>query len=256
MKMLKPILILTLLLMSLNKSYASEQDVYIAGIAEGFPPYQFKDLDGSITGFDADVIRLVFEKMDVGHKIEQMKWADIIGTLSFTDKLDCVPGMEINNIRKKNFDFTSPYYERKTALFTLATNTTINRLEDLVGKTIAGDKGSYLEAQLESLGIKKNIRIKQTKSKEQSMLLLESGSISAVMAPKEVGFYLANKLNININMVVEAEQGSPVAIAVNKGNEQLLNLLEENLQRLIEDGDIHNLQEQWQKNITTISYIH
>jgi ABC-type amino acid transport substrate-binding protein len=234
-----------LLFITSNTCYAAEKQAYISGVADGFPPYQFKSKKEDIIGFDADVMRMVFKKMGKNLTFKQMKWNDVVGTLMFTEKIDCVTGMEINPIRERHFDFTSPYYIRKTALFTLFDNTDIKQLEDLPGKIIAGDKGSYLEMQLEKLGIKKDIRIKHTSSKEESMQLLKTGKFSAIIAPKEVGLYLAKKLHVNVKIVAVAAQGSPVAIAVKKGNSQLLNMLENSLQQLIQDGEIKKLQLSW-----------
>ena len=246
--MLKKIFLLIIAALSftaMNSCHATVKESYVSGISSGFPPYQFQNNKNETTGFDAEVIRLLFQKMEKELTFQQMKWADVIGTLMFTNKLDCVTGMEINDARKKHFDFTSPYYFRKAALFIRSENNSIKRLEDLVGKTIAGDKDSYLETLLEKKGIRKDIRIKQTRSKEESMRLLKTGEFSAMIAPKWVGLYLAKQLHVDVKIVAEAEQGTPVAIAVKKGNLQLLNMLEKQLQTLIKEGEIRKLQQDW-----------
>lgn len=246
--MLKKIFLIIITALSftvINPCHATEDKVYVSGISNGFPPYQFKNRKGEAAGFDAEVIRMLFQEMEKELTFQQMKWEDVIGTLMFTNRLDCVTGMEINDARKKHFNFTSPYYFRKSALFIRSENNSIKQLEDLVGKTIAGDKGSYLEALLEKKGIRKNIRIKQTKSKEESMRLLKAGKFSAMIAPKWVGLYLAKKLQVEVKIVTEAKLGTPVAIAVKKGNVQLLNMLENRLQILIKEGEIYKLQQDW-----------
>ena len=244
--MLKKILFLSIIALPIFRvgaSHAKIKESYIAGIAEGFPPYQFTDNAGNTAGFDADILRLVFQDLDTKLIFKQIKWKDVIGTLMFTDKFDCVAGMEISEKRQKYFDFTSPYYIRKTALFVLAENNTIKSLNDLVGKRIGGDKDSYLEHELENRGIKKSIRIKQTKSKKQSMLLLKTGYFSAIIAPTEVGFYLAKKLQINVKIVEQETQGTAVALAVKKGNSALLNILENRLQVLMQTGKIQKIRQ-------------
>lgn len=77
------------------------------------------------------------------------------------------------------------------------------------------------------------------------MRLLKSGKFSAMIAPKEVGLYLAKKLYVEVKIIAEVEPGTPVAIAVKKGNFQLLNMLESKLQTLIKEGEIHKLQQDW-----------
>jgi len=237
----------TLLFTEINTSYATVKNIYVLGLSDGFPPYQFKNTQGEATGFDAEVLRLLFQKEEKKVVFLQMNWDDVVGTLMFTNKLDCVGGMEINEVRKKYFDFTSPYYSRKIAVFIQSDNSTIKQLEDLIGKTITGDRHYSLEKRLKKMGIRKHIRIKQTKSKEESIRLLKTEQVVAVIAPKEVGFYLAKKLNIKVKIIAEANQGSPVGIAVKKGNYQLLTMLENRLQDLIKEGEIYKLHQEWLK---------
>ena len=248
--MLKKILLLcieSVFFIALSIPNATAKAHYNVGIANGFPPFQFKNINKEVTGFDAAVINLLFQKIDEKFIFQQMKWQDVIGSLMFTDKLDCVTGMEITNSRKKYFDFTSAYSFRRNVLFVSAENNNIKQLKDLLGKTIGGDKGSNLETQLEKMHIKNKIRIKQTKSKEESMQLLKAGKLSAIIAPQEVGLYLAKKMQFSVKIIAQAEQQNPVAIAVKKGHSQLLNLLEKNLQILIKNGDIARLQQTWKQ---------
>ena len=48
------------------------------------------------------------------------------------------------------------------------------------------------------MNIKNKIRIKQTKSKKESMRLLKAGKLNAIIAPQEVGLYLAKKCNLTL----------------------------------------------------------
>ena len=52
-------------------------------------------------------------------------------------------------------------------------------------------------------------------------------------------------MNIKVKILAEAEQGTPVAIAVKKGNLQLLNMLEKRLQALVKEGEISKLHQAW-----------
>lgn len=236
---------ITLLVVTISSHFAAAKKIYTVGISDGFPPYQFKNNEKEATGFDADVLRLLFKNAGEKMRFQQMHWDDIVGNLRFTNKLDCIAGMEINAIRKKYFAFTSAYYSRKTALVILSDNTRIQQIEDLIGKTITGDRHSSIEELLSQKGIRKKIRIKQSKNKEESMRLLKAGKVVAMIAPKGVALHLAKKLNVKIKILIESESGSPVGIAVKKGNLALLELLESNLQTLIKTGEIARLQRLW-----------
>lgn len=227
--------------MTASYSFAFRSNQYKCGIAEGFPPYQFKNEAEKAAGFDVESIKLIFQEAKKHVHFCQMNWGDIVGNLAFTNELDCAGGMEICDVRKRYFDFTAPYYNRKTAVFIRADNFRVDKLEDLVGKQIAGDKHSLIEALLEKKGIKSSIRIRQTERKEESMQLLKNGDVTAVIVPKAVGFYLAKQLDFKIRSLEEAEISSPVAIAVKKGNSQLLTILDTAVQKLVDEGKIDKL---------------
>lgn len=234
-----------LLLVTVSTALAAEAEQYVCGLSDGYPPYQFRNARGESTGFDADVLRLVFQKIKKKLVFRQTNWDDVVGLLAFTDKLDCVAGMEINDTRKEFFGFTSPYYYRKIVIFVLSDNADISTLEDLAGQKITGDRHSSIEALMEKKGLRNKIRIKSTQSKEESMRLMKTGEFVAMIAPKAVGFYLAEQFNVNVRILVETDQGSPVGIAVKKGNTQLLKLLETALQELVLAGEIDNMYQAW-----------
>lgn len=236
--------ILVVIAVFVNASFAADKQSYVCGVAEGYPPYQFTNAQGEPIGFDVEVLRMVFQQAKKDVVIEQMKWDDVMGNLIFTDVLDCSGGTEINDERKQYFDFTSPYSTRQIVIFLRADNTTIAKVEDLFDQPVTGDKQSAVELLLKKKGIRNQIRIKATESKEESMRLLKEGFFVAMIAPKEVGFYLAKQLDVNVKILEEVVEESPVGIAVKKGNAELLNLLENALQELIKEGKIQQLYQE------------
>lgn len=238
------LIILVAFVIFASASVAAEKQSYVCGVAEGYPPYQFKNEQGEPIGFDVDVLRLVFQQAKKDLVIEQMKWDDVMGSLMFTEALDCSGGTERNEEREKYFDFTSPYSTRQIVIFIRADNTTITTVEDLINQPVTGDKQSAVELYLQKKGLKNQIRIKATESKEESMRLLKEGFFVAMIAPKEVGLYLAKELDVNVKILEEVVQESSVGIAVKKGNAELLNLLEPALQELMKEGKIQQLYQE------------
>ncbi|WP_394147883.1 transporter substrate-binding domain-containing protein [Shewanella atlantica] len=238
-------IIILLSFVFIAKCYGAGGETFSCGLSDGYPPYQFQESDSSATGFDAEVLRLVFNRAQLQLELHQMNWVDVVGGLRFSPMLHCAGGMEITRGRKRYFDFTSPYYSRKSALFVLAENPDVTRLDDLVGKIVAGDKDSSLEAEIADSKMLGRLRIVQTKSKAASMKLMRDGKASAVIAPVEVGYYLADELGMEVRIVMLAESESPVSIAVKKGHQRLLRLLESALQQLLKEGEIDQLYEQW-----------
>jgi polar amino acid transport system substrate-binding protein len=232
---------LVFLLVAATDSFAFKNKHYMCGIAEGFPPYQFKNESQEVTGFDVESLKLIFQEAKKQVQFRQMIWEDVVGSLAFTNEIDCVGGMEICDERKRYFDFTSPYFNRKATVFIKANNFQINKLEDLHGKQISGDRHSPVEALLEKKGIKDNIRITYTERKVDSMHLLKNDKVTAVIAPKAVGFYLAKQLGFKVRILEEIEISSPIGIAVKKGNIQLLTILDAAVRKLVYEGEFEKV---------------
>ncbi len=216
---------------------------YVCGIASGFPPYQFQE-NGVAIGFDADLTRLLAKKLNIKIIFLQDDWDHVVNKLRF-GKIDFIAGMEINMLRKKLFDFTQPYYHRYDVVLIKEEDKEIHRVEDLYNKLITGDRHSFIELYWGEKGIKNKIRIMQTENKRKSMELLHSGKTRAAIMPKAVGHYLGKQMGVKIKILINPDPGSPVAIAVKKGNNELLEQLDTALQGLIRAGKIKDLRNNW-----------
>lgn len=214
------------------------------GVAEGYPPYQFRNEDGSPAGLDVDVIKLIGERLGIEVRIVQKPWDDVVTALR-VGKVDCVGGMEINVKRRSILDFTASYYSRKSAVFTLENNRHIRTIRDLKGRIIAGDRHSYVEERLRRQSLRRHIRIRQIESKDKSLRLLKEGKVVAVVAPKAVGYHLASRHNIAVRIIDDTDPGSPVGLAVVKGNIRLRDLLDRALEELRESGELNAVLRKW-----------
>lgn len=213
------------------------------GIALGFPPYQYRD-GSRVTGFDADVARLVMTRLTYRCRFVQEPWDQILNQLRY-GKLDLVVGMEINTQREKYFDFTTPYMARQSVVFVDAQTSRVQRIEELFGQFIAGDRSSQIEQSWQELGIRTRFRIRELDSKSASMALLKSGQVQAAIMPLEVGLSLARKQELTVRVLAEPRVDTPVAIAVQKGNEKLRRQLDDAVRELLASGEIAALYQRW-----------
>ncbi len=219
--------------------FAQDKTNYSCGIATGFPPYQFVDQSGKSSGLDVEVASLVFEKAMLSVSMLQDDWEILLFNLVHKRKMvDMLCGAEITEERQKLLDFTIPYYNRRTVLFTLKSRP-IKKIEELYGKIVAGDLHSSFEKTLGNR--RNNIRIMKTTTKEESFEKLKDGSVVAVIAPMEVGLYLSKKLKIETKIFDNGDPGTPVGIAVKKGDQKLLNLLNLTLKKLLDGGQVNKI---------------
>lgn len=224
---------------------AQEKAQFVCGVAKGFPPYQFIDESGKSAGLDVEVAKMVFKTASLNASLFQDDWEILLFNLVHKKTVvDMLCGAEITAERQKLLDFTIPYYKRRTVLFTLKERP-IKRIEDLYGKIVAGDLHSSFEKML---GERKfNIRITKTTTKEESFKKLKDKTVIAVIAPVEVGLYLSKKMGIQTQIFDQGDIGSPVGIAVKKGDQKLINALNAALKKLINDGEIDKILKKYGK---------
>jgi polar amino acid transport system substrate-binding protein len=218
---------------------SAEPDLYRCGIAVGFPPYQYADANNQPAGIDYDITTLVFKEAGLNIVFVQSDWDDVLFSLAHrTGKVDLICGAEISAARRQLFDFSDTYYTRHAVLFTLK-KSSIEKISDLYGKVVAGDRHSFFERSLgENINL---IRIKTTSSKEESFQQLQAGIVEGVIAPKEVGYFISRRKGIAVKVLEETDPGSPVAFAVAKGNTVLLNKINESLRKLVKRGRIEQI---------------
>lgn len=217
--------------------FVAAESAYVCGMAEGFYPYQYSE-NGEPKGLDYLAFQAMVSEMDVPFTVKVGDWDDVVAELRF-GKLDCVIGMEWDQTRGKYFDFSEPFYQRRSAVFVLAENTEIQTLNNLNKQTIVGDRHSYFDNYLKKNDIE--VRNKKTASKEESIILLKQKQFQAMIAPLQVGRYLADKHHIPLRVLSLSPGGTPVSMVVKKGNKVLLNKIEVALERAKEQGQIHSI---------------
>lgn len=210
------------------------------GVAKGYPPYQYVE-KGRIGGFDTDVLRLLIARMGADLGVSADHWDNVFGFLR-VGQLDCVAGMEINEVRKKYVLFTRPYYRRYSAMFVRDDREDLKTLEDLQGFVITGDRQSFLEEGLVEHGGKNAYRILQTDTKEDAIMMLKEGSlVHGSIMPVAVGSYLAARANLKVRVIEMSDPGTLVAFAVRKDQPVLRDLMDSALAELLLDGTIAKL---------------
>lgn len=245
--MKKPHWLLLIGLTSFALSAADTKDALTVGLAKGYEPYQFVNGKGVASGFDIDVAKAVFDQLKVSYQFNAYSWDDVMSLIRH-NALAIAVGAEVSAARKPYFLFTDAYYTRQPALLTLAENRQIRRVKDLIGQHITGDRHSSLEAYLSQLGVKSQFRIEQMESKEEAINALAKGHVKAVIMPKRVALYLADKIGIKLKVLWQSPQPTQVAFGVSNNNPELVNQINDALDALRADGTLQRIKDHWSIN--------
>lgn len=227
---------------------ASHDKVLRVGCDAAFAPFTYTDDKGQLIGFDVDLIKAIAEEMGYTIDMKGYPFDGIIPTL-MTNNIDLIiSGFTISPERSERVDFSDPYY--RCGLTFLVKNEDAKKFDDFDDLSKAeictqiGTTGAlYLQKTL------KNAKLKQFNTPPETYLELQNGGCDVVVNDRPVNdFFLTqhpeNKKSVK-SVDIKAAQSEYYGIAVAKGNTKLLNLINEGLDRLVENGKFGKISEKW-----------
>lgn len=224
-----------------------------------YPPFEFNDDSGALTGFDVDLIRAVAEK--IGLENDDDDWLSvnfdtIFTQLQRTDKFDIIaaattayapegsPAFDVTEERKTHVDFTVPVYPSLQSLTVdTAANPDITGVDSLpdgarVAVQTATTGAFYAEENLAGADI---VSFPKAPGMYQA---LEAGQVEAVFNDLPVSLDAIDG-KPDLQVVAQVDTGEEYAFAVSKDNPALLEAVNEALQELFEDGTYAEIYKQY-----------
>lgn len=218
-----------------------EKGELIVATSPDYPPYEFKIIENGkekVVGFDIAIAQEIAKDMGVNLHILELDFNGLLVSLN-ANKADIVmAGMTPDAEREKAVDFSDIYYVAQQGILIKSENKdTLNSLEDFDGKKIGVQKGSIQEKlATEQLTNSKIISL----SKLPNIILdLKAGNIDAAIVEIPVAEgYIKQYPDLALSDAKIKDEVGGSAIAIKKGNQDLVNQINSTLKRLEEDGSI------------------
>lgn len=252
-KFLKPFSFLTIaiLLFSLtgcssNTTVADIQKkgTLVVGTSADYPPYEFtKPVNGKNTyvGFDIEIVKQIAKDMRVKLEIKDMNFDGLLPALDTNNVDIVVAGMTPTEKRKKSVDFSEIYYNAIQSL--VVRKSDVNKytsIDDLKGKTIGVQKGAIQE-QIAKQQLPNSTPQGLFKISDLA-LSLKTQKIDAFIVERPVAdAYVKNNPDLTVSSISFKQSDSGSAIAVKKGNKDLIDFLNKSLDKLKNSGTIDKL---------------
>ena len=210
-----------------------------------YPPFQ-SEIDGKVQGFDVSLIDLVAKDLGVKQEILDTPFENF-KTGAFLNSGSCdlaAAGMTITEERKKNVDFSDPYFDATQALL-VAKGSGISSLADAKAKKVK--LGAQAQTTGEDYVKSQGFDPVSFESSDAVLNGLRTGQVKAVIIDYPVvQGWLKDTANADAFEVVDnLNTGEQYGFTVKKGNTKLLAAVNKALADAKADGTYKKLYEKW-----------
>jgi polar amino acid transport system substrate-binding protein len=213
----------------------------VIGTSAYYPPYEFhKIVDGKdeIMGFDIEIAKAIADEIGVELEIKDMDFKGLIPALK-TGKIDfIIAGMTPTEERMKEVDFSKVYYKAvQTLLIKSEDVDKYKTLQDFSGAKVGVQKTSIQE---KIAGEKMpNAKLNSLSKVSDLVLSLKSKKVDTVLVESPVAKAYTDKYeDIVIADIEVSNEDAGSAIAIQKGNEDLLEVMNKVLDELMKNNKI------------------
>lgn len=218
-------------------SCSKSNDVIKMGTNAAFPPFEYT-LGTEVVGFDVTVSQLISRDYGKKLKVVDMNFDGLIAALQ-SGSIDFIAaGMTATEERRKNVVFSEPYYLSKQTIIVKASDKTVASVNDLKGKVVgvqAGTTGElFATEEIEGLNVK------SFKTGIDAALALKNGAIEAIIIDELPAQEIVRR-NVELKLVDDDFYTDEYAIAVKKGNTELLNSINKTIEKIKADGTYQKL---------------
>lgn len=219
-----------------------EKEKFSYAMSGLYRPFNYKD-SGDLTGFDVEIGEEIAERLGMEADPVTNPWESLIQGLK-AEKYDAIIGsMAITDERLEQVDFSRPYYRSGAQVYAAKDNDEINSENDIKDKTIGVVKSStFRDVALEYTSEDK---VTGYDSDVIALQDLPTGRADAVITDRMVGVVAINEEDLAIKEVDEPLWIDEMAIAVRKGDNELLEDINAALEEMIEDGTYEEISMKW-----------
>ena len=220
-----------------SKDVSHENGTLTVGTNAEFPPYESYE-DGQIVGIDMDIMRAVSDELGMELEIEDIAFDSIIPEI-VSGKADmALAGMTVTEDRKASVDF-SDTYATASQMIIVKEDSKIAGPDDLKGVTVGvqlGTTGDIYVSDLEADGT----TVERYNKGFEAVQALSQGKIDAVVIDGEPAKTFVSETE-GLKILDEAFTVEEYAIAVKKGNSELLDKINTALESLKDNGTLDEI---------------
>lgn len=236
---------------SSKDSVSNGGDTFTVGFDAEYPPYGYMDDDGEYTGFDLELAQAVCDLEGWTLVKKPINWDSKDMELN-SGSIDCIWNGFTMNGREDEYTFSTPYVDNSQVIV-VAENSGIEKLSDLAGKTVGVQAASAALDLLnsEEEGGQKALAdtfgsLNEFADYNTAFTELQAGALDALAIDIGVAKYQINSRGDGYKILDETLNTERYAIGFKKGNTELCDKVNADLEKLAEDGTVEKLAEKYE----------
>ena len=211
----------------------------VAGTEATYAPFEYLDDKGNVVGLDADILAAIGEEMGVDIEVKNVGWDSMMSQVT-TGEIDMgAAAITITDERKETYDFTEPYYEASLLIVTKE-DSDIETFEDLKDKKLSVQLNTTGHLAAQELQGKASSNILAYENFSVALAEVLTGAADAAIGDNAVILeYIKNNPDAGLKTIEdESFEVDYFGFMVKKGNTELLNVLNEGLQKIKDNGKL------------------
>ena len=221
------------------------------GFDAEYPPFGYKDDNGDYVGFDLDLAQEVCDNLGWELVKKPINWDSKDMELN-SGSIDCIWNGFTMNGREDDYTFSEPYVDNSQVIV-VADDSGIEKLTDLAGKTVGVQAASAALdlLQSEEEGGQKELAdsfgaLNEFADYNTAFTELQAGALDALAIDVGVAKYQLNSRGEGFKILDETLNTEQYAIGFKKGNTELCDIVNADLQKLADDGTVAELAEKYE----------
>lgn len=244
-----------------SETTAATEPVTIYAATGGAPkPFTFVDSSNQLTGHNIELIKAIFDRLpQYKLEIEVTDFPSIFAGLDSDRYQIGVNNFAKNEKRKEKYLFTDPIFANEYVAIFAKDNKkaeSINTWEDLAGLKTISQSGINITTALENYNTANPQKAINIEYSDEDLVLqiqdVEAGKYDFVLMDKPMFEYYEKEFNFNVTGVsISSDVAKDLMeepysyLIVSKGNEKLVEDLNQALKEVIEDGTSKEINLKW-----------
>ncbi|MEK4627296.1 MAG: basic amino acid ABC transporter substrate-binding protein [Solibacillus sp.] len=214
----------------------------LVGTEATFAPFESMNDKGEIVGIDVDIMNAIGEEIGAEVEFKNVGWEPVFQQIT-NKELDLgASGITITEERKETYDFTDPYYEA-SLMIVVKEDSKIATLDELKDKKISvqiNTTGHEAAKKLQGVTSSSILAYENQPIAFQEVI---NGTTAAAIGDNAVVLeYLKNNPNSGLKAIESDDfEKEYYGFMVKKGNKELLDLLNEGLAKIKENGKLEEI---------------